>query len=82
MGILRGDKLFHVTGSGVIEDVVAAADERNGAVDIKYPNGKVEAMGTFHLFNTRTAADIASANRKAPTPKHSVSPPQIISNPK
>jgi hypothetical protein len=63
MAYKKGDKLFHVTGSGNVHMVTATEDEANGAVPIKYRHGQQEEIGTFHLFATEKAANRAALNR-------------------
>jgi hypothetical protein len=66
MAIIKDEVLFYVTGNGTIHHVVATADERNGAVFIngKATNYQPMEMGTFHLFRTKRAADIAAELRR------------------
>jgi len=66
MPINKDDELFYVTTSGQINQAIATSNERNGAVEIKIKTGNAAPfeIGTFHLFRTPRAAEIASSQRR------------------
>jgi hypothetical protein len=59
----KGDVVYHVSSSGNISKGVATADEKNGSVEVQYPNQQASAFGTFHIFSTEVAANRAAVRR-------------------
>jgi len=67
--VKSGSTLYYVDATGKMTKVTAKADEVKGLVTVVASDGSEALVTSFNLFNTETAANIASVNRLPNTVK-------------